>query len=76
MVGADETGIVLKMTDAHTPTRSYSNEYARQLDARDPLARFRDEFVIDDPDTIYLDGNSLGRLPKRTAARLHDLIER
>ena len=31
-------------------------------DAADPLARFRDRFVIDDPDRIYLDGNSLGRL--------------
>lgn len=49
--------------------------HARQLDAHDPLARFRDEFVIDDPDTIYLDGNSLGRLPKRTVARLSGVVE-
>ncbi|NND84868.1 MAG: aminotransferase class V-fold PLP-dependent enzyme [Acidimicrobiia bacterium] len=28
-----------------------------------PLAPFRDRFVIDDPDLLYLDGNSLGRLP-------------
>lgn len=49
--------------------------YARELDANDPLARFRDEFVIDDPDTIYLDGNSLGRLPKRAAARLQNAVE-
>jgi kynureninase len=49
--------------------------YARELDARDPLAKFRDEFVIDDADTIYLDGNSLGRLPKRTRAILHDALE-
>src|SRR6476469_6032574 len=47
-----------------------SLDYARDLDADDPLAKFRDEFVIDDPDTLYLDGNSLGRLPKRTLARL------
>jgi kynureninase len=51
-------------------------EHARELDSRDPLARFRDEFVIDDPDLIYLDGNSLGRLPKRTTARLRAVIER
>ena len=50
-------------------------EYARELDRQDPLARFRDEFVIDDPDLIYLDGNSLGRLPKRTAMRIRDVIE-
>jgi kynureninase len=50
-------------------------EYARELDRRDELARFRDEFVIDDPETIYLDGNSLGRLPKRTALHLHEVVE-
>jgi kynureninase len=31
-------------------------------DAADPLARFRDRFVVGDPGRIYLDGNSLGRL--------------
>lgn len=50
-------------------------EYAQELDAQDSLAKFRDEFVIDDAGTIYLDGNSLGRLPKRTRAILHDAIE-
>ncbi|RMF90152.1 MAG: kynureninase, partial [Nitrospinota bacterium] len=50
-------------------------EYARSLDAQDPLARFRDEFVIDDPHLIYLDGNSLGRLPKRSVTRLREVIE-
>lgn len=51
-------------------------EYARALDRRDELASFRDEFVVDDPDLIYLDGNSLGRLPKRTAARMREVVER
>jgi kynureninase len=51
-------------------------EYARELDRQDELAHFRDEFVIDDPDLIYLDGNSLGRLPKRTAARMREVIEK
>jgi len=50
-------------------------DYALERDRADPLARFRDEFVIDDPDLIYLDGNSLGRLPKRTAARLREVVE-
>ena len=36
------------------------------MDGSDPLAAFRDRFVIDDPETIYLDGNSLGRLPVAT----------
>jgi len=48
---------------------------ARDLDARDELARFRAEFVVDDPDLIYLDGNSLGRLPRRSAARLREVVE-
>jgi kynureninase len=50
--------------------------YAHDLDRKDDLAHFRDEFVIDDPDFIYLDGNSLGRLPKRTAARMREVIEK
>ena len=40
-------------------------ERAAELDARDPLAAFRREFVVTDPDLVYLDGNSLGRLPTR-----------
>jgi kynureninase len=49
---------------------------AEDLDAADRLATFRDRFVIDDPGVIYLDGNSLGRLPKSTRARLVDAIDR
>jgi kynureninase len=50
-------------------------EYARELDRQDELAHFRAEFVIDDPDLIYLDGNSLGRLPKRSAAQVRQVTE-
>ncbi|HJS93625.1 MAG TPA: aminotransferase class V-fold PLP-dependent enzyme [Solirubrobacteraceae bacterium] len=46
---------------------------AAELDAADPLREFRDRFVID-PDTVYLDGNSLGCLPKTTVARLERLL--
>jgi kynureninase len=42
---------------------------AAALDAADPLAAFRDRFVPT-PGRIYLDGNSLGRPPRETAARL------
>ncbi len=48
---------------------------ARELDAADPFARFRDRFQLRD-NLIYLDGNSLGCLPKDTAARMTDTIKR
>lgn len=47
---------------------------AETLDASDPLRSFRDEFLIPDPDVVYLDGNSLGMPPRRTAERLAELI--
>ncbi|MBE7470160.1 MAG: kynureninase [Anaerolineae bacterium] len=50
-------------------------DFAHELDAQDELASFRDEFVIEDPDLIYLDGNSLGRLPKRTIEFMRRAIE-
>jgi kynureninase len=46
-----------------------SREDAAALDAIDPLREFRDRFVID-PGVVYLDGNSLGCLPKATIVRL------
>ena len=49
--------------------------HAERLDADDPLARFRDRFVIDDPDLLYLDGNSLGRLPIATRERLRAAVD-
>jgi kynureninase len=49
--------------------------YARLLDREDPLAGFRKEFHIGDPDLVYLDGNSLGRLPLRTKARLEKMLD-
>ncbi len=45
------------------------------LDAADPLASFRALFELAE-DVIYLDGNSLGPLPKATPARLADVIAR
>ena len=49
--------------------------YAQSLDENDPLAGFRSRFMVDDPDLIYLDGNSLGRLPRDTVARTRQLVE-
>jgi kynureninase len=50
-------------------------ERAEHLDGSDPLAAFRERFVIDDPETIYLDGNSLGRLPVATREWLGALVD-
>ncbi len=44
------------------------------LDAKDPLAAFRERF-LDDGETIYLDGNSMGRLPKAALRRLQEMAE-
>jgi kynureninase len=48
---------------------------ALSLDAADELAGFRDRFVIDDDSLIYLDGNSLGRLPTATRSRLLEVLD-
>ena len=53
----------------------FSRGDAQELDAGDPLARWRDEFVTGDPELIYLDGNSLGRPSRRTVDALHRVIE-
>jgi kynureninase len=47
---------------------------AEELDARDELARHRKEFVMDG--TVYLDGNSLGALPRSVPTRLAEVVER
>lgn len=43
-------------------------------DAADPLAGFREKFLVDDDLVAYLDGNSLGRLPVATAERLATFV--
>jgi kynureninase len=51
-------------------------EYALELDKNDPLAHFKSQFVITDPEMCYLDGNSLGRLPKLTISSITDFMNR
>jgi kynureninase len=48
---------------------------AADLDAADPLGSLRDRFVIGDPDRIYLDGNSLGRLSIDVRDRLAAAVD-
>jgi kynureninase len=44
------------------------------LDAQDPLAALRDQFALP-PNKIYLDGNSLGVLPRATAQRVANVVQ-
>jgi kynureninase len=53
--------------------------YARELDAEDPLAKFREQFHIPKSkaghDCIYLTGNSLGLQPKRAKQYINDELD-
>jgi len=49
-------------------------ETAVALDQSDELASFRSEFFIKDENVCYLDGNSLGRLPKKTIDRVNSFL--
>jgi kynureninase len=47
-----------------------NRDEAAARDRDDPLAHFRDRFIVENPERIYADGNSLGRLPEDTIERL------
>ncbi|PJW20170.1 kynureninase [Geobacillus thermodenitrificans] len=49
-------------------------EFARKLDQEDPLRHFRDEFYLP-PNSIYMDGNSLGLLSKRAEKTLFTILQ-
>lgn len=52
-----------------------TRKLAQELDSQDELAPLRGEFVISDPDLLYFDGNSLGRLTHAAAKRAWQLVE-
>lgn len=47
---------------------------AAEFDAADPLAGYREAFMLPE-NVIYLDGNSLGALPKATPGRVQEVVE-
>ena len=49
-------------------------EYALELDRNDPLAHFKADFVVSDPQMCYLDGNSLGRMPIATVESINNFL--
>ncbi len=52
-----------------------NREDALRLDAEDPLAPLREQFDLPEG-VVYLDGNSLGALPRATPARLEQVARR
>ena len=49
--------------------------YANNLDRIDPLRKYRNEFYIEKNGLIYLDGNSLGLLPKESLSKTEQLVK-
>ena len=64
-----------RMSPRITAMPGIARSTALALDDEDPLASFRERFVFED-ELIYLDGNSLGRLPKQTLTRATDFVAR
>ncbi|MFM1784794.1 MAG: hypothetical protein RLZZ579_1071 [Actinomycetota bacterium] len=62
------------MSQVLLPGSATQRSTAEALDAADPLASFRSEFYISDPNLCYLDGNSLGRLPIRSIERINSFL--
>ena len=46
----------------------------QELDRKDPLSKYVSEFIKTDPTLCYLDGNSLGRLPKQTIENINNFL--
>ncbi len=52
----------------------FFKEKALSFDKLDPLASFRSRFIAEKEEMIYLDGNSLGRMPLETEFKMKSVI--
>jgi kynureninase len=50
-------------------------DFAKRMDREDPLRVFRDRFYLPGEDVIYLDGNSLGRLPLKAREQIRQVTD-
>ncbi|MFE7670778.1 kynureninase [Streptomyces albidoflavus] len=66
---------VTETGSAHPEAYAQLAAEAAKLDAEDVLRAKREEFVLDEG-SVYLDGNSLGALPKAVPGRIADVIGR
>ncbi|UPM53333.1 kynureninase [Gottfriedia acidiceleris] len=58
----------------NTKVTEITLEYAQKMDSLDSLRQYRDEFYLN-PESIYMDGNSLGLLSKRAERTLLESLE-
>jgi kynureninase len=63
------------MSRSANPAAATTRAAAQALDAGDPLAGFRSRFVLGDERHLYLDGNSLGRLPVAARERVRAVLD-
>lgn len=68
VVPTDGPDYELKGNGAAAVSAPRTREEAEEADRTDPLASYRDQFVVAAGGPIYLDGNSLGRPPRAAAA--------
>lgn len=56
-------------------TTDITADHARSLDMADPLSQYRDLIFNGDPSMVYMDGNSLGRLPIKSIENAENVVK-
>ena len=75
LAGAARARYGLTVEELPAPGLPQTRQEALEADRLDPLASYRDEFVVSPGGPIYLDGNSLGRRPRATGGRRRRLLD-